>query len=71
MNCFKTIRLKPNQRKLSALPWLGWGMLPFSRAALLAFVAVSGQVSEPDTVGEDDGGVVHSQPVGVDDDVAN
>lgn len=68
MNCFKTIRLKPNQRNLSALPWLGRGMLAFSLAALLAFVAVSGQVSEPDTVGEDEGGAVHSQPVGVDDD---
>ena len=45
-------------------------MVLFTLVALIGFVVVSGRVFQADSVGEDDEGVVHPQPLGVDDDVA-
>ena len=38
--------------------------------ALIGLVFASGRVWQADSVGDDDAGVVHPQPVGVDDDLA-
>ncbi len=56
--------------RLSSFSWFGWGLMIFAVAVLVGFVAVSGNVFQADTVGEDDAGVVHPQPLGVDDDIA-
>ncbi len=49
---------------------MGWLSIAFAILVLLSFVLVSGQVFQADTVEENDAGVAHPQPVGVDDDVA-
>jgi hypothetical protein len=48
----------------------GWMLIVFGLFALVGLVVASGRVWLADSVGEDDVGVVHSQPMGVDDDVS-
>jgi len=55
---------------LNKRPWMAWLSIAFAVFVLFAFVAVSGKVFQADTEGENDAGVAHPQPVGVDDDVA-
>ncbi len=57
------------KRSVTTWPWMGWLAIVFAVIVLIGFVLVSGKAFQADTVGENDSGVVHPQPLGVDDDV--
>jgi hypothetical protein len=62
-------------RQASGQPWQkptsgAWLFLALGLLAFVALVYASGRVQHRDERAEDDAGVVHPQPLGVDDDVA-
>ena len=65
----------PDPGAASGQPWQrptggAWALVALCVLALVGLVLAAGRVWEPDELGEDDAGVVHPQPLGVDDDVA-
>jgi hypothetical protein len=50
-------------------PWLALIVVVIALLGLLGFALVNNSQTERDTLGEEDAGVVHPQPLGVDDDV--
>lgn len=49
--------------------WIGIGFAIGAVVILLAFAFLSREQTSGDPLGEDDAGVVHPDPIGVDDDV--
>lgn len=47
-----------------------WLLIVLALVTLFGLVLVAGRVWQADSVGEDDAGVVHPQPMGVDDDAS-
>ena len=55
-------------RRAGRWTWVGLGLAALAVILMLAFAFGSGTQTTGDGVGTDDAGVVHPQPVGVDDD---